>query len=272
MERQFAPHQAKVIAIMNEKGGVAKSNTATTLAYLLCQRGKKTLLIDFDGQGSATILNGIENPNQLSITISTLLNRVIQDQPLPPPDQYIMQNGNGVDFIPSNSELFVLERNLSAVNFREKKLARIVDELRHLYEYIVIDTMPQIGTPMMNVLMCADSIIIPTQAEFLSIQGLSELLKHHHAMVKDSQRNITIEGILITMDSSQTLVSAHLNAMLEDSFGGQIPIFKSRIPRSIKVAEANLYQKNICEYMPENAAAIAYENFVKELIDNAIAS
>lgn len=260
---------SKVIAIINEKGGTGKSTTTTTLAYLMAKANKKVLVIDFDGQGHSSIICGV-NPNQAVMTISTLLNKVILDEPLPEPSEYIHKNENGVDIIPANSSLFVLERNLCNVDFREKKLLEVVEPLRAMYDYILIDCMPQIGTPMINVMMCADSIIIPTQAELLSAQGLAEVLKHYKVIQKNSNHKLKIEGILVTMDSPKTLLSAHVNSMLHDTFGGAIHIFKTRIPRSIKVAEACLFQKTICEFMPENPAAIAYENFAKELMKDGI--
>lgn len=138
---------AKIIAIMNEKGGVGKTATATALAYLLAKSGKKTALIDFDGQGHASIICGVKNPNKLEVTISTLLNKVIMDEPLPPVDSYLFRGQNGIDLIPANSQLFVLERNLCNVDFREYKLSEYVGTIKDLYEYIIIDCMPQIGTP-----------------------------------------------------------------------------------------------------------------------------
>ena len=164
---------AKTIAIMNEKGGVGKSATATTLAYLLARRGKKTCLIDFDGQGHSSIIYGVKNTNQLEVTINTLLRMVIEDEPLPEPDSYILKHESGVEVVPSNSQLFTLERNLCNVDFRERILSQYVDTIRDRYQYIIIDCMPQMGTPMINVMMCADSIIVPTQAELLSTQGLA---------------------------------------------------------------------------------------------------
>ena len=257
---------AKVIATMNEKGGVGKTATATTLAYLLAKRGKKTALLDFDGQGHASIICGVKNPNKLEFTISTLLNNIITDEPLPQADEYIIHNQNGVDLIPANSQLFTLERNLCNVDFRETKLSEFVDTIKDSYDYIIIDCMPQIGTPMINVMMCADSIIVPTQAEILSAQGLSQLLSHYQTIRKNSNHRLRIEGILITMDSPNTIVSAQVKTMLESNFAGKVPIFNTHIPRSIKVAEACMYQQTICEYLPDNPAAIAYENFVKELM------
>lgn len=134
------------------------------------------------------------------------------------------------------------------------------------YNVGIIDCMPQMGTPMINVMMCADSIIVPTQAELLSTQGLTELLKHYQTIRKNSNHRLRIDGILITMDSPNTILSAQVHKLLEQGFAGKVPIFKTHIPRSIKVAEAVLYHKTICEFLPDNPAAVAYERFADEFL------
>ncbi|MCL1831736.1 MAG: ParA family protein [Oscillospiraceae bacterium] len=268
MQTKTKPRNAKVISVINEKGGVGKTSTATALAYLLAKKGERVLCVDYDGQSHATMLCGVKNSNQLEITISTLLNKVITGEPLPEPECYIIHCENGVDLIPSNSMLFMLERSLAGTDFREYKLAEFIATIRDRYDKIIIDCMPQLGTPMINVMMCADSIVIPTQAELLSTQGLAELMRHYNAINQNRKQKLQIEGILITMDSERTLVSAHVKEMISKAFDGKVNIFKTRIPRSIKVAEASLYQKTICEYLPNNPAAIAYENFVKELMSS----
>ena len=260
--------KTKITAILNEKGGTGKTSTATALAYLLAKRGEKVALIDFDGQGNASMLCGVENPNKLEVTVATLINNVIKGEPLPDPESYIFRGKNGIDLIPSNSQLFTLERNLCGLDFREYKLAEYVNTIKDRYTHIIIDCMPQIGTPMVNVMMCADSIIIPTQAEILSAQGLAELVRHYKVIKSNSSHDLKIEGILITMDNERTIVSAKVKKLIENAFEGNIRIFKTCIPRSIKVAEASCYRQTICEYMPDNPAAIAYENFVKEWIEN----
>lgn len=262
--------QSKVIAIMNEKGGCAKTTTATALAYLLAKQGKKTALIDFDGQANASLLMGVQNPNTLEVTISTLLGRIINEEQLPDPDTYIIQTDCGVDLIPSNSQLFSLERNLAGVDFREYMLREYVSVLKDRYDYILIDCMPQVGTPMVNAMMCADSLIIPTQAEILSAQGLQELVKHYAKIKRAGNPALTIAGILITMDTERTIVSGQIKNMIDSNFGSRLPVFDTRIPRSIKVAEAAMFGKTICEYMPGNKAAIAYDNFVKELMSHEV--
>lgn len=126
---------AKIIAVVNEKGGVGKTATATTLAYLLSKRGYRTALIDFDGQGHSSIIFGVQNTNKLEVTINTLLRKLIEDQPLPAPESYIIQTESGVDLVPSNTQLFTLERNLCNVDFRERILSQYVDTIKDNYEY-----------------------------------------------------------------------------------------------------------------------------------------
>ncbi|WP_099205539.1 ParA family protein [Scatolibacter rhodanostii] len=261
---------SKVIAIMNEKGGCAKTTTATALAYLLAKQGKKTALIDYDGQANASLLMGVRNPLTLQVTVSNLLNCIIQEEQLPEPKTYIIKTDCGVDLIPANRKLASLERDLVSVNFREYILKQYVDTIRDNYDYVLIDCMPQMGTPMVNVLMCADSLIIPTQTEILSLQAVQELVKHY-VKVKSKpfpfgNPKIEVEGILVTMDTQRTIVSAQMKDMIDGTFGGKLPIFDTCIPRSSKVAEAAMYGKTICEYMPRNKAALAYQNFAKELM------
>ena len=257
---------AEVIAVMNEKGGVGKTATSTTLSERLSSRGYRVALIDFDGQGHSSIIMGVKNINKLGITINTLIRRIIENEELPEREDYIFKTQCGVDLIPSNSQLFTLERNLCNVDFRERILSQYVDTIRADYDFIIIDCMPQMGTPMISVMMCADSIIIPTQAELLSAQGLSELLRHYQIIQKNSNHRLKIEGILMTMESMNTNLSKQVNLFIQDGFAGKIPVFENHIPRSIKVAEAVAYHKTICEYMPNNPAALAYERFVQELL------
>lgn len=201
---------------------------------------------------------------KLLITIATLMNCQATEQELPPFESYAIRSKSNIDLIPANSQLFVLERNLCSIDYREYVLKEYIDTFRNAYDYIIIDCMPQIGTPMVNVLMAADSIIIPTQSEILSAQGLSELLRHYQRVKHRNNKKLTVDGILITMDNPRTHLLAQVSETIADKFGESIPVFKTRIPPSIKVGEACLYQQTICEYMPENPAAMADENFVRE--------
>lgn len=257
---------AKVVACSNEKGGVGKSTVSTTLAYLLAKKGEKVLLLDMDGQANATLISGVDNPNKLTKTIATLMNNIIDEQPLPEPDTYILHMKNNIDLIPANSDLFALERNLMSADFREGILVQLVDRLRPLYDRIIIDCLPSMGAPLLNVLMCADSVIIPTQSELLSAYGLTELMRHIRKIQVLRGNALKIDGILINMDSVNTNTSKEITDYLSSVHGKAVNIFQTRIPRSIKVAEASIHQQTICEYDPTNPAALAYEKFVEELL------
>ena len=256
---------SKVIAIINEKGGVGKTTTATNIAYLLGKQNKKVLLIDFDGQANATMLMGQENPNNIGITISTILNNIINSDYVLPSYDYLIKS-KGIYLVPSNANLFSLESKLSTVPFREYILKKFIDDVKEDYDYIIIDCMPQIGTPMINVMIASDSLIIPTQSEILSVKGLTELIRHY-LMIKRVNEKLKIDGILITMDSKNTKTSKEVKKLLNSSFKENINIFNTVIPNSIKVAEANVYKQIICEYLPTNKVCKAYENLLKELIE-----
>lgn len=256
---------SKVIAIVNEKGGVGKTTTATNLAYLIGKQNKRVLLIDFDGQANATILIGNKNPNQITTTISTILNNIIDKNYIIEKEELIIKN-KGIDLIPSNANLFSLESKLTTIPFREYILKKLIDNIKGYYDYIIIDCMPQIGTPMINVMIASDSLIIPTQSEILSVKGLTELIRHY-LMIKRVNEKLKIDGILITMDSKNTKTSKEVKKLLNSSFKENINIFNTVIPNSIKVAEANVYKQIICEYLPTNKVCKAYENLLKELIE-----
>lgn len=161
--------------------------------------------------------------------------------------------------------MFSLESKLSTITFREYILKKFIDDIKNDYDYIIIDCMPQIGIPMINVMIASDSLIIPTQAEILSVKGLSELIKHY-LTIKNANKNLKIDGILVTMDSKNTKTSKEVKKLLNESFKENINIFDTVIPKSIKVSEANIYKQIICEYLPQNTVSKAYENFLQEVL------
>lgn len=258
----------KVISVMNEKGGVGKSTTSTALLYLLNNAGKKVCLVDFDGQSHSTIVSGIKDPNRLETSIASIMTNIINNEPIPKIEDCVVKLQFGADIVPSCTKLFGLERQLSNVDFRETKLKIFIDELKKHYDIVIIDTMPSAGTMMINAMIASDYVIIPTQAEYLSAHGLVVLLEHIKLIKSSMNGNKSLEvlGILITMDSKNTKVSLDMKTMLKDSLGNNIRIFDTVIPRSIKVAEANLYYKTICEYLPFHAVSKAYEKLTNEIL------
>ena len=169
---------------------------------------------------------------------------------MPEPESYIFKNKNSGDLIPANSQLFVLERNLSSLGFCENKLSEYVNTIKNRYEYIIINCMPQIGTPMIHVMMCADSIVIPTQAELHSTQGLAELLNHYYAIRKNSNRTLRIEGILITMDMERTILSRQVHSITESTFAEKSLCFKPISPFNQRLAFTSRRYASTCRTTP----------------------
>jgi chromosome partitioning protein len=259
----------KVIGIVNRKGGVGKTTTATTLSYLLSKRGYRVALIDFDGQRHTTRLCGVEAPEQLAVTIYDLLKCIVMNEALPPAESYVIQTDTGVDLIPANNRLDNFDKLMCDADFAEYKLKEFVDTIKDSYDYILIDGMPKMGTAMINVMICCDSLIIPVQSETLAVEGMAEFLRAFHRIRNHANANLEIEGILVTMDSERTRVSRHVKAQLHQVLGEKVRIFTNSIPRSVRVPEAVEYGMTICEYEPDNPAAKAYENLVKEMMGHA---
>lgn len=258
----------KVLGIVNRKGGVGKTTTATTLSCLLAREGYRIALIDFDGQRHSTKLCGVESPEQIPVTIYDILKCIVMNEALPEKESYIIRTKSGIDLIPANNRLDNFDKLMSDADFAEYKLKEFVDTIRDGYDYILIDGMPKMGTAMINVMICCDSLLIPVQSEALAVEGMAEFLRAFHRIKNHANASLEIEGILITMDSERTRVSKRVKSQLQQALGERVRIFTGSIPRSVKVPEAVEYGMTICEYEPDNPAAKAYEKLVKELTED----
>lgn len=257
----------KVLAIVNQKGGVGKTTTALNLGYALSSEGKKVLAIDLDPQGSLTVSLGYDDNDNIKTTISTLMAMAIEEEKLPNKDQYVITTGS-IDLIPCNIELSAIEVSLVNAMSREIILKAVLEDLKYEYDYIIIDCSPSLGMLTINALAACDSVIIPVTAEYLSAKGLELLLKNILRVKKRINPNIEINGILLTMFVERTNLSKEITEMITETYGNVINIYKQRIPKSVKVGYSVLEKKSIIEFAATNKVAQAYIEFAKEVLKN----
>ena len=256
----------KVIALTNQKGGVGKTTTAVNLGVCLSKQGKKVLLVDADAQANLTMSLGYPRPDDLPISLATIMQDIIDDKPFDV-QKGILHHSEGVDLLPSNIELSGLEVRLINAISRERVLTTCINEVKKNYDYVLIDCMPSLGMLTINALAAADSVVIPTQPHYLSAKGLELLLRSVSKVRRQINPHLRIDGILMTMVMPRTNISKEVTALVRNAYGQNIKVFDAQIPHSIRAVEATVEGKSIFAYDKGGKVAAAYEQFVKEVAD-----
>ena len=260
--------KATVIAVTNQKGGVGKSTTCENLGIGLTMEGKKVLLEDTDPQGSLTISMGWQQPDELPTTLSTLMQKTMNDQPIQP-GEGILHHAEGVDLIPANIELAGLEVALVNSMNREKMLKQVLDGAKREYDYILLDCMPSLGMLTINALAAADTTLIPVQAQYLSAKGLEQLLQTVGKVRRQINPKLKIEGILLTMTDNRTNYGKQIDTLIRQAYGSKIKVFDQTIPRSVRAAETSAAGKSIFQHDPKGKVAEAYQSLAREVLADA---
>lgn len=259
--------EATVMAVVNQKGGTGKTTTCENLGVGLAMSGKKVLVVDADPQASLTISLGYPVPDQLEVTLSDLLEKFLQDKPIQP-GEGILHHEEGVDLLPANIALSGFELSLVTEMSRETILRQYLETVKKQYDFILIDCMPSLGMLTVNALAAADNVLIPVQAAYLPAKGLEQLLATISKVRKQINPKLKIEGILLTMVDSRTKYANDIANLIRDSYGGNLKVYQTAIPRSVRAEEISAEGTSIFKHDPKGRVAEAYQILTKEVIRN----
>ena len=251
----------KILSISNQKGGVGKTTTSVNLASSLSYLGKRVLLVDVDHQANATTYMGINRAN-LVYTVADIFNETTDIRNVIKKVESV-----NVDIIPARYELGNIESNLVSHDNKDFILSNALEEVRNDYDFIIIDCPPSLGIVTINALTASDSVLIPVQCEFLALDGLTQLLNTIRLIQnkqKFNHKTLTIEGVLLTMLDTRSNIGYEVINEVRTYFKEKV--FKTIIPRNVKVSVAPSHGLPVTEYSPRSKGSLSYQNLAKEMV------
>ncbi|SEW28329.1 chromosome partitioning protein [Ruminococcaceae bacterium KH2T8] len=248
----------QIISVVNQKGGVGKTTTTVSLAAFIGKKRKKVLMIDLDPQGNATSGLGIDKSEIENSTYDVMVNDV------PISEAIVESSANNVDICPTNINLAGAEVELVGAMSREQILKNAIEEVADNYDYIFIDCPPSLGILTINALTASNNLIIPIQGEYYALEGLSQLVDTVNKVKKKLNKNINILGVVLTMFDKRTQLTRQVKDEVENYFGDKV--FKTLIPRNVRLAEAPSHGLAISDYDPNSKGGKAYESLASEVL------
>lgn len=249
----------KAIAIFNQKGGVGKTTTNINLAACLAKKGKKILVLDIDPQGNTTSGLGIEKKALKKSSYNLMIEDDINAE-----DVILKTGVDNLDIIPANVSLSGAEVELAIIRGREKRLKKALNQVKEKYDFIFIDCPPSLGLLTINSLTAVDSVLIPIQCEFYALEGVAQLMNTIEIVRKNLNEKLYVQGVILSMFDGRTNLSVQVVEEVKKYFREKV--YKTVIPRNVRLAEAPSYGLPIIEYDPKSKGAEAYREFADEFL------